>query len=260
MKASKIIAITLLISGIFVISFVNTSFNNAKAEYSVEILKNFWPAPMANYPQAKIFPLSDSMTVTGSKLKMAWFRIADEPYKIAMYYSRIWKNKGYFVTENVHPMGGRVSAVDPGSNLLRQIVMIKQGKKTTVFISMNIGKMQHLNSINASSKTSLPVYPGAEGILAFDSSDKMATSTVITYVDREDVKSNVSFYIQQMTAKGYSLSKQNDEFHKLPGVVKDTVQILIFNRNNEEVTVTIAPVPGSKRTRVHIAKMRGKGE
>ena len=260
MKALKITAIFIVLSGILAISSINSKFGTAKAEDSDLVLKNFWPAPMSLYPGAKIYPLSDTITVTGSKLKMAWFRTKDEPYQIAMYYSQIWENYGYFVTQDVHPLGGRVSAIDPSSNLLRQVIMLKQDNKTTVFLSMNIGKMQHLNGIKTSEKTSLPIMPGAEGILSFDSSDKMATSTIITYVDREKVKTNVNFYKQQMLSKGYTLSKQNTEFQKLPNAVKNKVQILIFNRNDEEVTVTIAPVPDSHRTRVHIAKMRGKGE
>ncbi|MBN2724392.1 MAG: hypothetical protein JXR95_10010 [Deltaproteobacteria bacterium] len=256
----KISTVIFIAAGIILTSWLRSGeIKKADANYNPVIMRNFWPAPMPSYPTANEYPLSSRMKAGSSPMKMSWFRTTDEPLQITNFYSRYWKNLGHYVTEDVTPIGGKVSALDLKSNLLRQVVVSRKDGESTVFVSMIMGKLAKLSRVTQKS-VSIPVYPGAEGLMSFDSKDAIGDSTVINYVDRGTMADNVAFYNQQMAQKGYTVSSTQKQFKHIPGKMKGNMKILIFQKDDEEITVTLSPVPSSSRIRVHVTRMIGKGQ
>ena len=147
-------------------------------------LNNFWPAPMPAYPMAQEMPLSEDMFVGRSRMKMVWFQTADEPLRVASFYRNFWESAGYYVTQDVHPYGGKVASMDLKHNLLRQVVMTRDGEMTTVYVSLIMGSPAHMLASGAGD-TQLPVMPGAEGVTHIGSRDALANTSVLVYVNRE---------------------------------------------------------------------------
>ena len=259
---NKIIIISIFTSSVVVSAWYSSDrIRTASASYSPLIMRNFWSAPMPSYPTAKEYPLSDKMSLANTRVKISWFRSTDEPLQIARYYSDIWKSKGYFVTEDITPFGGKVSSVDIKDNLQRQIVMEKKGKETTVFVSLIMGQLMKLSNIDPkSSNPVVPIYPGAEGLISFGSDDKLSQSSSISYVDRGTISDNISFYKKEMASRGYSLS--TDTAKQLSNIPKKykSMTMLIFTRGTEESSITISSIAGSQKTRVNITRVTGKGE
>jgi len=222
-------------------------------------LNNFWPAPMPSYPMAQEMPLSEDMTVGRSRMKMVWFQTADEPIKVAAFYRDFWESAGYYVTQDVHPYGGKVASMDLRNNLLRQVVMTRDGGMTTVYVSLIMGSFTQMLASGAGD-TQLPVMPGAEGVTHIGSRDQLANTSVLVYVDREDMDDNVAFYMQEMALRGYRPASENARAAQVAEQMGSGVRVLVFSRDSEEVTVTLTPVEDSGMVRVHITRVRGKGE
>jgi hypothetical protein len=263
---NKILTISLLLLAVGGVAFWNsTKIKRAGANYSPLIMKSFWNAPMPTYPGAKEMPLSQKMTMGNTKVKMAWFRTQDEPLAVARYYTNIWRNRGHHITEDIHPFGGKVSAIDIKYNLQRQLIMERKGTQTTVFVSLIMGKLMKLSNVNPKAETPLiPIYPGAEGIMSYGSNDRLSNSKTISFVSRGSMEDTIAFYETEMTSRGFKLATNSiDKLKKLknlPTQLKSKMTLLVFAKDKEEISVSISSIEGSKRTRVQINKMEGKGE
>ncbi len=222
-------------------------------------LNNFWPAPMPSYPMVQEMPLSEDMSVGRARMKMAWFRTPDEPLKVAMFYRNFWESAGHYVTQDVHPYGGRVASMDLAHNLLRQVVMTRDGDVTTVYVSLIMGSPAQMLATGASD-TALPVMPGAEGVTHIGTRDALANTSVLVYVNRESMQDNVAYYMNEMAARGYRPAAENERAGQVAEKMGTGVRVLVFSREGEEVTVTLTPVEDSGMVRVHLARVRGKGE
>jgi hypothetical protein len=257
-KLNKVFIVGILACGIVLGAWIDsTRTKNAYASYSPKVMRDYWPAPMPKYPMSKEFPLSQKMSVSNANMKMSWFKSSDEPLDIAKFYAGIWKRAGHYVEKNIHPLGGKVSSYEPRTGLQRQIILNKKGKITTVYVSLIMGQFKASNS---SEDTVLPIYPGAEGIIKTGSRDKLSDSNIISYVDREDVYNNVLFYKRSMIARGYKYAEEQKNLTKVANQLNSNIKHLIFKKGNEEVSITISPLKGSKRTRVVMTRMIGKGQ
>jgi len=238
--------------------FLSARESGATAARAPRSMHRFWPAPMPTYPMAQEMPMSDDMVMGQARMKMAWFRTADEPLKVALYYEGLWETAGYYVTREVHPYGGKVAALDLKSNLLRQVVMTRDGDQTSVYVSLIMGSPSQLMKGGAAD-TALPLMPGAEGVTQLGSRDPLANTSVIAYVDRETVEDNVIFYKKEMSSRGFGLSADQDKLKALTEELGTNIQVMIFSREGEEVTISVSPLDDSELTRVHITRVRGKG-
>ncbi|MBU1241847.1 hypothetical protein KKD52_17270 [Myxococcota bacterium] len=238
--------------------FLSARESGATASRAPTSMHRFWPAPMPAYPMAQEMPMSDDMVMGQARMKMAWFRTADEPLKVSLYYEGIWESAGYYVTREVHPYGGKVAALDLKSNLLRQVVMTREGDQTSVYVSLIMGSPSQLMKGGATD-TALPLMAGAEGVTQLGSRDPLANTSVIAYVDRETVEDNVIFYQKEMPARGYTLSADHAKLKDITEKMGTNINVMIFAREGEEVTISVSPVDDSSLTRVHITRVRGKG-
>jgi len=238
--------------------FLSARESGATAARAPKNMNRFWPAPMPAYPMAQEMPMSDDMVMGQARMKMAWFRTADEPLKVALFYEGVWETAGHYVTREVHPYGGKVAALDLKSNLLRQVVMTRDGAETSVYVSLIMGSPAQLMKGGATD-TALPLMAGAEGVTQLGSRDPLANTSVIAYVDRETVEDNVIFYQKEMAARGYQLSGDQARLKSITDDLGSNISVMIFAREGEEVTISVSPVDDSELTRVHITRVRGKG-
>lgn len=232
--------------------------SDASADRQGRSMHRFWPAPMPTYPMAREMPMSDDMVMGQARMKMAWFRTPDEPLKVAHFYEGVWETAGYYVTREVHPHGGKVAALDLKTNLLRQVVMTRDGDQTSVYVSLIMGSASQLMS-GASVDSALPMMPGAEGVTQLGSRDPLANTSVVAYLNRETLEDNVVFYQKEMAARGYQLSRDQAKLKSLTAELGTGIHVLIFTREGEEVTVSISPLEESQLTRVNLTRVRGKG-
>lgn len=256
----KTLTVLIIVAGLGITAWVRSAeIKKASADYNPGVMKDFWPAHMPSYPGAKEYPMSARMKAGSSPMKMSWFRTKDEPLQITQFYGNYWRNLGHYITEEVTPLGGKVSAIDLKANLLRQVIVSRKNGETMVFVSMVMGQMSALSRVTNKS-VAIPVYPGAEGIMSFDSKDKVGDSTVLNYVNRGTIEDNIAFYDIQMAQRGYKPSSSQKHVKHMPSDVTKNIKILIYEKNDEEVTVTLSRIPDSSRIRVHVARMIGKGE
>ncbi len=232
--------------------------SDASAGRQPRSMHRFWPAPMPAYPMAKEMPMSEDMVMGQARMKMAWFRTADEPLQVARFYEGIWETAGYYVTREVHPHGGKVAALDLKANLLRQVVMTREGDQTSVYVSLIMGSPSQLMSGGAGDPA-LPMMAGAEGVTQMGSRDPLANTSVIAYLNREAIEDNVVFYQKEMAARGYRLSGDAEKLKTLAAELGTGITVMIFSREGEEVTISISPLEESQLTRVHMTRVRGKG-
>ncbi|MGM0596425.1 MAG: hypothetical protein ACQES9_05235 [Myxococcota bacterium] len=261
-KQIKYLSFILLIAGILATAWLSSKkTGTAHAFKNHPDLRNYWTAEMPSYPNAKEYPLSSKMNVSNTKMKMAWFQTNDIPLDVGKHYGSIWKNKGHYVTKDVHPLGGKVSALDLKNNLLRQVIMQRKNDKTIVFVSLIMGQLTNLtkNDKEVDSKI-IPIYPGSEGITSFGSDDKSGNSKVVTFINRGRVNDNVTFYKLEMQNRGYKLNNTNNFGKLATKKFSKKVKILIFSKDKEEMTVSISEIENSNRVRVHISRITGKGE
>ncbi len=258
-RVSRIAILSLAFVAITAMAWVMSARESgATASKKPQSMHRFWPAPMPSYPLAREMPMSEDMYMGQARMKMAWFQTPDEPIKVANFYEGVWESAGYYVTREVHPYGGKVAAMDLKTNLLRQVMMTRDGAETTVYVSLIMGSPTQLLG-SPTAELQLPVVPGAEGITQMGSRDPMANTSVIVYVNRETIQDNVGFYKTEMASRGYRLSADRSKIREISEKMGMDVQLLIFEREGEEVTVSISQVEDSRMTRVHMTRVRGKG-
>lgn len=258
----KLVRIVLVITAVVGMGMTTWAFSpkvpDARA-VKTRSLNNFWPAPMPSYPMVQEMPLSEEMFVGRSRMKMVWFQTSDEPLNVASFYRNFWESAGYYVTQDVHPYGGKIASIDLKHNLLRQVVMTRDGEMTTVYVSLVMGSPVQMLASGAHD-TQIPIMPGAEGVTHIGSRDALANTSVLVYVNRETIEDNMSFYMQEMVARGYRPAAENARAAQVTERLGSAVRVLIFSKESEEVTVTLTPVEDSGMVRVHVTRVRGKGE
>ncbi len=223
----------------------------ASARPHHDSMSKFWPVPMPSYPGARERPLTSGMDAADARLFMSYFSTADEPLTVAMFYENRWRAAGYHVTRDITLQGGHVSALDLVTGVVRQIVFFKQGKRTIVFPSVTRGIP---TGAAAQAKSAVPIYPGAQGVTRFGADEGSGANEVVMFVDFGKVRDNVTFYRNEMQARGWTLVQ---DMHKVP-TLPDKDHSLLFRRDDAECTINILTTPGSEQVRVHITLARGR--
>ena len=246
---TKILLMAVLVTAVTALGIYNTESHSWDAVAAESTLPpDYWPEPMAVYPGANLIPFSRDMNLgRDNALRMAWFTTQDEPLAVARFYEDRWTTSGYFVNKDINPYGGRISSVDPRTGVLRQVTMSREGDMTTVFVSMLLGTPREVDR----TPEDIPVYPGAEGVISFSSNDVLTASDVVTFMDAGTVEDNVRFYKNRLAQHSYSLKRETE---------RKGVHMLVFSRGSEEITVSIIWDSSLKMSKVHVARIKGKGE
>jgi hypothetical protein len=227
----------------------------ARARRDPDLIRGYYPVPMPRYPGAKEYPLTRSMKVGQSGLKMSYFYTRDDPLKVANFYADRWLTKGYHVTRDITLAGGSVSALDVKAGVTRQVLIQKKGRTTAVFPSVYSGLTQLTPNVATGADPitdTPPVFPGAEGVMTFGSKDHDHTNKVTMFLDHGGLEANVEFYKVEMVVRGWI---QKTHFDGVPG--RDSSHhVLLFKKSGREVTINLMRVGKTNQVRVHITEVK----
>jgi len=252
-KLAKVTVVVFIAAGIaFLGLMAGGKHKGARARKEVNRMRGHFPAVMPQYPGAREYPMGDALTMGTNRMKMSYFHTRDDTLRVASFYAAQWKAAGYFVTEDISPAGGIVAAYDPAKGILRQVLIKHKGDTTAVYPSLLMEPLRPSTGSNATSPD-VPVYPGAEGVLAFGARDPGHKSKVTMYTNYGGLVNNVEFFRSNLPERGWREVKS-----KAPQVLPaDYHQNLTFHKGKRELTVNLTQMDREGRVRVHIAEATG---
>jgi len=212
-------------------------------------MAHFWPAPMPAYPGALTRPMVGDQMQGGSTLKMAYFTTKDSPAKVGDYFAAEWRERGYYVTEDLTPNGGSISAFDSVAGMMRQVVLVVRQGRTMGFPAVVTEPVRMLQPTAV--PPDVPLYPGAASVLVTAARDPLGRSTVVTYLDDGPLEANLVFYKTEMGRRGW-VDETKATTHKDVG---DDVRLLLFTRDGSECSVNFLKIDEA-RTRVHLTLVK----
>ncbi len=253
-KLARITVIVTLAAGIAFLGLLSGgTHQGARAVDEPDPMRGHYPVSMPRYPGVKEYPLGSDLKVGDSPMKMSYFSTEDEPLQVARFYASRWKAAGHHVTEDITLQGGVVAAYDPASGALRQVLIRRKGRKSTVFPSV-IAKPLQPKRVTAEKQDDVPVYPGSEGTLTFGGRDPGHRSRVTMFTNYGGVLNNVQFYRGKLAERGWR-EVPSKGGSPLPPEVSET---LTFHKGSRELTINITRVDDEKHVRVHITEAQGQ--
>jgi hypothetical protein len=253
-KLAKVTVVVFIAAGIASLGLMaGGKHQGARARREVDRMRGYYPAPMPQYPGVKEYPMGSSLSVGSSPLKMSYFFTPDDTLRVASFYAAQWNAAGHYVTEDISPSGGIVSAYDPGKGILRQVLIKRQPDRTAVYPSLLAEPLRPATGNHATS-LDVPLYPGAEGVLRFGARDPGHRSKVTLYTNYGGLVNNVDFFRTRLPEQGWKEVKS-----KAPAVLPaNTNQTLTFHKGRRELTVNLTQMDSEGRVRVHIAEATGQ--
>ena len=223
----------------------------ARAQRFRDPMMGYYPAVMPRYPGAVELPAGPEGQVGGARVRMSVFTTEDEPAKIARFYSNHWQQQRLYVREDVTHVGGTVSAVDVGAGKVYQALMVRRGKRTSVFPSVTSAPLEAMTP--AQSAPVVPHYPGSTTVIALSSREERTRARVWLSTNSGPMRDNLAHYRRALRAAGFAEEIKQpapaDSSGKGPGY-----RMLLFRKEGSEVTVTLSPI-AEERIRVHVMEV-----
>ncbi|HEY3356967.1 MAG TPA: hypothetical protein VGQ83_27200 [Polyangia bacterium] len=247
-RRGRIFAVLFIASGTAFLGLL-TGGEHLPVRAAGDPMAGYWPAPMPTYPGSAPRPIVGDQTVGGSAMKLAYFTTPDIPARVGDFYAEEWRKAGLYVTEDITPKGGSVSAYDAVEGVMRQIVILARAGQTMVFPALVTEPVRVMEP--ATVPPEIPVYPGATGVLVTTARDPIARSQVVAYMDEGPIEANLTFYKGEMQRLGWA-NETKAETHKDVG---DDARILVYTRDGAECTVNFLKIDDT-HTRVHVTLVR----
>jgi hypothetical protein len=210
-------------------------------------MAGYYPGGMPRYPGVKELPASPATRVGGAKVRMSYFDTEDEPAKVARFYRRYWRERQYFVRDDVTHVGGAVSAVDVENSQIYQALISAQGDRAMVFPSVTRFPMRALNTKKI--EPVVPLFPDSRAVLSLETEgDQGATATVVMSVNDGGLTDNLAHYRRELQAAGFTVESKSTDRQKKAAPQQ---RVLLYRKGTQEVTVSLSLL-GGERVRVHI--------
>lgn len=252
-KLARITIVVTLAAGIAFLGLLGGGDHpGAQARMDEDAMRGHWPAPMPTYPGALEYPLGSKHTVGQDSMVMSYFATPDDPLAVGRFYTAKWNGAGYHVTEDLTLKGGVVAAYDPGTGVLRQVLIRREGNRTMAFPSVTVSPLRP-SSEAATAEGDVPVVPGSEGILAFGARDPGHQSRVILFTNYSGLTNNVDFYRNRLPNLGWT-EKTAKVATPLPAELHET---LTFQKGARELTINLTRMDAEQRVRVHLVEATG---
>lgn len=253
-KLARITVLITLAAGIALLGLLSGGEQpGARAHEDVDLMRGHYPAPMPHYPGATERPLGSQLQAAGAPMKMSYFFTRDDPLRIGRFYTGRWRHAGYHVTEDITWRGGVVAAYDPATGILRQVLIRRRGNRSTVFPSMVVRPMRPATASQGRPKD-VPIYPGSEGVISFDSRDAGFRGRVTLSTNYGGMTNNVEFFRAKLEEQGWK-----EVASKTPSPLPpETSQTLRFHKASRELTVAVTLLDAEQRVRVYLAEATGR--
>jgi hypothetical protein len=217
-------------------------------------MAGYYGPDMPRYPGAEEAPVGRESSIGGTTIKMSYFMTEDEPAKVGRFYASFWRQRRFFVREDVTHVGGVVSAVDVANALIYQALLGVQGQRveargerrprTLVFASQARGPLRALEG--GAEAAPVPLYPESQTILALGTGEGDKRARLHLSVNDGGLEPNVAHYARELRALGYA-----PETTRQPDGIGAGSRVLLYRKEGSEVTVNLATL-GGQRVRVHL--------
>lgn len=243
--APRVLLVLFLCAGIATLGLLGGGEHRlAGARRGGDPMAGFFGPDMPRYPGGDEAPFGTESAVGAASTKLSTLQTEDEPVKVGRFYANFWRQRRFFVREDVTHMGGVVSAVDAHNGLIYQLLLSVQGSRTLGFPSQTKNPLAVNRSDGASPP--VPLFPESQTTLAFASGEKDKRARMHLSVNDGGLEANVAHYRRELQNAGYS-----EETRKQPEALGPDHRILVFKKEGSEVTVNLAAL-GGRRVRVHL--------
>jgi len=232
----------------------------ARARREADPMRGYYPAGMPRYPDVRELPSGADTSMGRARGRMSYFSTRDDVDRVADFYGRFWRERGFWVRDDVTHRGGVVSAVDGEHHRVYQVLIARQGGYCQVFPSILDDPLQATQP--AAQPPPIALFPRSEVVLnlATSADDKRARS--LLSVNEGTVQENVAHYRSVLQAAGYEEELSNERAArsgKLPNKAQQSLQMLVFRKEStgDEATVSIARAEAGQ-TRVHLMMVEPK--
>ncbi len=244
--AARVLLVLFLCAGIATLGLLGGGEHKlAGARRGSDPMAGFFGPDMPRYPGGEEAPAGTESSLGAATMKLSTLQTEDEPLKVGRFYANFWRQRRFFVREDVTHMGGVVSAVDVHGGFIYQLLLSVQGGRTLGFPSQTRSPL-------AASRTEgavppVPLYPESQTTLAFGSGEKDKRARLHLSVNDGGLEANLAHYRRELKNAGYS----EETGAKQPEALGPDHRILVFKKEGSEVTVNLALL-GGRRVRVHL--------
>jgi len=201
---------------------------------SVASFFNKWPEVPAP-PQSKVAWVAENIIQNGVPMKIQNFSSKLDTKSIADFYVSTWSKKsGPKPVINKSGEWTIIGRIDGGYLLTVQTKKTKNGLGSEGFLAVST-LLASVKSGSIGPDTSFPKLSGTKVLSDTLSKDSGRAGKTLLLKNNYSVRSNASFYINKMKAKGWIIDPLYKEAHR--SAVNSSY--LYFNRNNESLTITI---------------------
>ncbi|MFV2005179.1 MAG: hypothetical protein ACC650_08220 [Gammaproteobacteria bacterium] len=201
---------------------------------SVASFFNKWPE-MPVPPQSKVAWVAEDIIQNGVPMKIQNFSSKLDTKSITDFYVSTWsKSSGPKPVVNKSAEWTIIGRIDGGYLLTVQTKKSKNGLGSEGFLAVST-LLASLKSGSIGPDTSFPRLSGTKILSDTLSKDLGRTGKTLILKNNYSVRSNTSFYLNKMKAKGWIIDPFSKESQR--SAVNSTY--LYFNRNNESLTITI---------------------
>jgi hypothetical protein len=215
--------------------------------FSIVLLAGTLPADVdiQPYPGAEVFPMGDRARVNNREFRIYYFTTKTPHLQVAEYYRKLWEKEGHivFFTRD-GSMGAAVGYVDLETKVSHSVSLWRQGTLTYGFPAVIGGLAVPASSESSPEVGGVPIHPGGEGISSYESLERGARFTTVSYSNRASLLKNESFYLREMGQRGWELSKRHAIEDQKNAVMLD------FQKGRLKMSITLAWMPEHQRCSV----------
>jgi hypothetical protein len=219
---------------------------SADARQGLDPMGGYFGPDMPRYPGSEEIPAGPSSGFGGSSTRMSFYLSEEEPAKIGRFYANFWRERKFFVREDITHMGGVVSAVNPKEDTVLQILMSRQSDRTAVFPSVTSNPLEATQT--ETRQPPIPLFPESRTLLTFGSDESEARAKIFLSLNEGGLAANIEHYSRVLVAAGFK-----SDVSKQPKLEAGT-QMLLYRKGEREITVHLAALD-KKRVRVHIMEV-----
>lgn len=222
----------------------------ATARLQHDPMDGYFGVQMPRYPGVQEVPAGPASTVGKARVRMSFFATADEPAKVARFYSRYWRQRSYYVREDITHVGGVVSAVDVEQGRIYQVMISTRGERTMAFPSVTTSPLRAMETDDERA-LSVPLFPESKAVINLGSKEGNVNARVSLSTNSGGLGENVDHYRRELRNRGFVEEAKQKEEELGPGQ-----RVLLFRKGSREITVNLTAMdPAGKRVRVHIMEV-----
>lgn len=249
--ATRTLAVLFLCAGIaFLGLLAGGDHPEAGARLHQDPMIGYYSADMPRYPDVNEIPAGRETSVGGAGVRMSFFTTPDDPAKVARHYGRFWRQRRFFVRDDITHVGGVVSAVDVEHSLIYQVLVSTRKGHSEVFPSVTRSPLRAMET--SSRPAPVPLFPDSKAVITLASKEGKTGARIHLSTNAGTLDDNLAHYARELRNIGY-----RPELKKQPEKLSETHRVLLYRKGSSEVTINLTAL-SKKKVRVHIMAVGSK--